>query len=90
MGKSEARKRYSAQGFSRDVIAVLTALEANAATLVGHSYGGSSVLLACAFDAEGVDPANRIRRALILDSYVHFPDQDGDLPERSSIKPRAP
>jgi pimeloyl-ACP methyl ester carboxylesterase len=90
MGKSEARKRYSAEGFSRDVIAVLTALEANSATLVGHSYGGSSVLLACALDAEGVDPGNRIRRAVILDSYVHFPEQDGDLPERSKIKTHRP
>jgi len=39
----------SAEAFGGDAIAVLTALEGNSTTLVGHnSYGGSSVLLACA------------------------------------------
>jgi pimeloyl-ACP methyl ester carboxylesterase len=86
MGKSEARGRYSAECFSRDVTGALAALNAKSATLIGHSYGGSSVLLACAHDAERVDSENRIRRAVILDSYVHFPDEDDDLPERSSVK----
>jgi pimeloyl-ACP methyl ester carboxylesterase len=90
MGKSEARERYSAECFSRDVTGALTALNAKSATLIGHSYGGSSVLLACAHDAEGVDFENRIRHAVILDSYVHFPDEDGDLPERSSVRRHRP
>jgi pimeloyl-ACP methyl ester carboxylesterase len=87
MGKSEPRAHYSAEGFSADVLGVLTALAAREATVVGHSYGGTSVLGACAQEAERVHGRTPlIGRALVVDTFVRFPESDGPPVQPSSAR----
>lgn len=91
MGDSDARARYSADGFAGDVLGVLAGLAARDATIVGHSYGGTSVLCACALDSEHTaESARRIRRALILDTYVRFPESDSTARQPSVVRSHRP
>lgn len=66
MGDSDPRECYSAELFTLDIRAVLDATGVEPAVLVGHSFGGGRVLRACA------DVPDRIERAIVLDSMVHF------------------
>jgi pimeloyl-ACP methyl ester carboxylesterase len=51
-------------------VAVVRAIGTGRITLIGHSYGGGRTLRVCA------DSLQLVERALILDSFVHFPDMD--------------
>ncbi|MNQ57795.1 Long-chain-fatty-acid--CoA ligase [compost metagenome] len=69
MGQSGPRSQYSADAFTRDLIAILDS-GLGPATVVGHSYGGLRTLHACA------ERPDMIRHAIILDSRVRFLDVD--------------
>jgi pimeloyl-ACP methyl ester carboxylesterase len=52
-------------------------LPTGAATVVGHSIGGASLLLACALEAAfSAADQRRIGRAIVIDSWLRFPDHD--------------
>lgn len=70
MGDSDYRTVYDAEGFTDNLLEVLDHAGLAQTTLVGHSYGGTRVLRACA------EFPNRIAHAIILDSYVNFADVD--------------
>lgn len=70
MGNSAWRQHYSAEIFVEDLRAVIEHADMGTATLIGHSYGGTRVLRACAEFPE------LIHRAIVVDSYVAFIDTD--------------
>jgi pimeloyl-ACP methyl ester carboxylesterase len=70
MGDSAHRASYGPQTLADDVIAVAEWLETPRLIAIGHSYGGSRVLRACA------DRPELFERLVIIDSYVVFSDQE--------------
>lgn len=66
MGDSEHREQYESATLARDVAAVAELLGPAPVIAIGHSYGGSRVLRACAERPE------LFARLLIIDSYVIF------------------
>lgn len=70
MGDSEARGVYLGDSFVSDIAAVLRDAGIAPGIVVGHSFGGSRLLQACALVPEV------IRRAIVLDSYFTL---DGEL-----------
>jgi pimeloyl-ACP methyl ester carboxylesterase len=70
MGDSACRAHYDEQGFTANILSVLDHAQIERAVLVGHSYGGTRVLRACATFPQ------RIAHAIILDSNMHFVDTD--------------
>lgn len=68
MGDSGNRETYTPELFGRDILGVLDAVQFQRATLIGHSFGGSRVLRACA------DHPERVERAVVIDSYVPLPE----------------
>lgn len=77
MGDSEARAVYDSATFAADITGLLDLLELNQVTAVGHSYGGSRLLRACA------DAPARFKHALLVDSYVLFEHEAApSLPRR--------
>jgi pimeloyl-ACP methyl ester carboxylesterase len=92
MGESGARAQYTPAGFAADVLGVLEALGASGATVIGHSYGGLSVLGACAIESDravGTTGPRRIGRAIILDSRVRFADRDPPASAPQTLSYRA-
>jgi len=71
MGDSEHRQNYEATTLACDVIAIADLLGPAPVIAIGHSYGGSRVLRACAERPE------LFARLLIIDSYVIF---EGEAP----------
>jgi pimeloyl-ACP methyl ester carboxylesterase len=63
MGESGYRHEYGADIFVRDLVAVVDAIGAGRCIAVGHSFGGSRLLQACATFPD------RLSRAIVLDSY---------------------
>jgi len=63
MGDSGYRQEYSADVFVRDLVAVVDAIGAAPCVAVGHSFGGSRLLQACATFPD------RFSHAIVLDSY---------------------
>lgn len=82
MGDSDHRDHYSPLRFAEDILAFIDHFSLTDPTLVGHSFGGSQVLKACAL-APG-----RIGHAIIVDTYINFPDRDTlpIIPPLSRIK----
>ena len=70
MGDSEARADYRSDSFVSDIAAVLCDAGVAPGIVVGHSFGGSRLLQACALVPEV------IRRAIVLDSYFTL---DGEV-----------
>jgi pimeloyl-ACP methyl ester carboxylesterase len=69
MGDSEWRPGYEADTFALDILGLIAHLDAGPARVVGHSFGGGSLLRACAIDSRtGTDP--RIGHAIVVDSWV--------------------
>jgi len=69
MGESGHRAEYRAEDFVSDLAAVLVDAGIAPATVVGHSFGGSRLLHACATVPE------LIRHAVVLDSYFGLPGE---------------
>jgi pimeloyl-ACP methyl ester carboxylesterase len=63
MGDSDARTHYPIDSFIGDIAAVMRDAGIAPGIAVGHSFGGSRLLQACALAPE------TIRRAIVLDSY---------------------
>jgi pimeloyl-ACP methyl ester carboxylesterase len=74
MGQSEGRAEFGADVFLEDIKAVIRAEGDRPFTLVAHSFGGTRALRLCA------DEPALIERAVILDSYAHFPALEKDEP----------
>ncbi|GAB3101854.1 alpha/beta hydrolase [Pseudomaricurvus hydrocarbonicus] len=70
MGDSDHRDSYGPFRFAEDILAFIDHFSLTAPTLIGHSFGGSQVLKVCAQAPE------RIGHAIIVDTYVNFPDSD--------------
>lgn len=66
MGDSGHRPAYSSETLAHDIIATIEATCSQPAIAIGHSYGGSQVLRACAERPE------LFQRLIIIDSYVLF------------------
>ncbi|CAG2360579.1 MULTISPECIES: alpha/beta fold hydrolase [Burkholderia cepacia complex] len=63
MGDSGHRREYSAGVFARDLVAVMDSIGSGPCIAVGHSFGGSRLLHACATFPD------RLSRAIVLDSF---------------------
>lgn len=74
MGDSSSRSEYSAEGFARDITALIEQADLSPATVVGHSFGGARALRAAAERPE------LIARVVALDSICRFPDGDEPQP----------
>lgn len=70
MGDSSWRPAYTLQQHSAEIGAVIAHAGLAPAAVIGHSYGGSRLLRACADGVAGIG------HAVLLDSYVSFPDRD--------------
>jgi len=75
MGESGHRAAYDTATFTGDLIAVLEQC-GGPVVVVGHSYGGGRALRVCA------DRPELIRRAVILDSRIRYPDVDTQPPRQ--------
>lgn len=80
MGDSVHRSRYELLTFDRDIVGVLEGLGLEQASVVAHSFGGTRLLRACA------EHPGLFRHAVIVDSYVHFPVEDGPMPPPEPVK----
>ena len=81
MGLSGWRPQYDGGRFALDLLAVLEALGSGPATVIGHSFGGASLVHACALDAEGAASRFRpplIEHAILVDSKFRFPTRDAE------------
>jgi pimeloyl-ACP methyl ester carboxylesterase len=77
MGDSEGRAVYDSATFAADITGLLEVLGLTQVTAVGHSYGGSRLLRACA------DAPSLFRHAVLVDSYVLFEGEAGpSLPRK--------
>lgn len=66
MGDSEERAHYDSGTFAADITGLLAVLGIEHAVGVGHSYGGSRLLRACA------DAPALFQHAVLIDSYLLF------------------
>jgi pimeloyl-ACP methyl ester carboxylesterase len=69
MGDSGNRSEYTPLGFVHDIVGVLDHAGFDAATLVGHSFGGGRVARACA------EVPERVTRAVIIDTHMRLTDE---------------
>jgi len=83
MGDSEPRTEYPTNSFVSDIAAVMRDAGIAPGIAVGHSFGGSRLLQACALVPEA------IRRAIVLDSYFAL-DEDEDRPQHERRPPPRP
>lgn len=70
MGDSAHRSSYESHTLAHDIVALAEHLDVPRLIAIGHSYGGSRVLRACAERPE------LFERLIILDSYVLFEGQE--------------
>ncbi|HSV48155.1 MAG TPA: alpha/beta hydrolase [Ramlibacter sp.] len=83
MGKSEARADYGTGSFVSDIAAVMRHAGIAPGIAVGHSFGGSRLLQACAMAPE------TIARAIVLDSYFAL-DEHEERPRHERRPPPRP
>lgn len=76
MGESDARAEYPHGCFLSDITAVMQHAGIAPGIAVGHSFGGSRLLQACALQPEA------IRRAIVLDSYFSLGNEEHPRHER--------
>jgi pimeloyl-ACP methyl ester carboxylesterase len=76
MGDSAPRARYTTESFISDIATVMRDAGIAPGIAVGHSFGGSRLLQACAMDAAP------IRRAIVLDSYFALGNEEHPRHER--------
>lgn len=81
MGDSDRRPEYSRRQYAREIVAALSAAGIADATIIAHSFGAISSLLAARL-APGV-----IRRVIVLDAFVFRPEANA-LPSRSQTEKR--
>src|SRR5262249_44604651 len=74
MGDSDWRPDYSGDVFQRDLLGLIAHLGVRPVTVIGHSFGGTCLMRACA-SAPGV-----IDHGIVIDSYLRLPD-DERIPE---------
>lgn len=72
MGDSDWRPAYEDACFATDLLELIQHLDAPA-TVIGHSFGGTQLLRACAI--EGASTRPRIRHAVVVDSWVRLLDE---------------
>jgi pimeloyl-ACP methyl ester carboxylesterase len=70
MGDSGTRPHYDADIHARDLAGFIEHLQLSAVTVVGHSFGGTRTVRVCA------QHPGLIEHAIIVDSYLGFPDTD--------------
>ncbi|MBB6092700.1 pimeloyl-ACP methyl ester carboxylesterase [Povalibacter uvarum] len=68
MGDSDHRKEYSSERYVHDLVGVIEHAGLSPVTLIGHSFGGSRVVRACA------DFPHLIERAVVIDSFIPVPE----------------
>ena len=71
MGDSEWRPTYEPDTYARDILGLVETLGVGPALVVGHSFGGGSLLRACAIDSSH-GRAPRIGQAIVVDSWVRL------------------
>ncbi|WP_076590838.1 alpha/beta fold hydrolase [Herminiimonas arsenitoxidans] len=71
MGDSGHRTQYDLDTFAADITGLIEALDIGPVIGVGHSYGGSRLLRACA------ERPDLFQHAVVIDSYILF---SGDTP----------
>lgn len=81
MGDSGGRAEYTAENYSRDILAVVEHAKFDRPTLVGHSFGGGRVLQTCA------DHPGHVGRAIIIDSRAQLHDGEPKVGE-SELRPK--
>ena len=74
MGDSAWRTSYEPDCFALDILGLIDHLGAGPAVVVGHSFGGGSLLRACAIDSETTLP-HRIAHAIVVDTWVRLQGQ---------------
>lgn len=79
MGDSEGRAAYDSGTFAADVTGLLDVLNLAQVTAVGHSYGGSRLLRACA------DAPHLFKHAVVVDSFVLFDGEAGPMRPRKLL-----
>jgi pimeloyl-ACP methyl ester carboxylesterase len=72
MGDSSWRAQYDRPLFAQDILGLIDHL-GDPALVVGHSFGGTSLIHACAVDSE-TSSQPRIDHAIVIDSWIRFPD----------------
>lgn len=70
MGESGRRPRYERKTFALDILDLIDHL-GTPATVVGHSFGGTSLFLACAMD-RAAPRRPMIEHAIVIDSWIRF------------------
>ena len=83
MGDSEPRTEYPTNSFVSDIAAVMRDAGIAPGIAIGHSFGGSRLLQACALVPQA------IRRAIVLDSYFAL-DEDEERPQHERRPPSRP
>ena len=71
MGDSDWRREYEPDTFALDILGLIEHLQAGPAIVVGHSFGGGSLLRACALDAREA-PERHIGHAIVVDSWIRL------------------
>lgn len=74
MGDSDWRPSYDLECFVRDIVGLIEHENIAPVTAVAHSFGGTRLLRAAA------DHPALFKHIVVIDSYVHFPALEGDLP----------
>ena len=77
MGDSEWRPVYTDECFAEDILGLVEHL-ARPAIVVGHSFGGTQLLRACALDSASSRP--HIEHAIVVDSWVRVRDESPPPP----------
>lgn len=67
MGESDCRSAYSMSGHAEEIVAVTRHAGLEGAALIGHSYGGSTAVVA------SLSSPGMFRQLVILDSRIPFP-----------------
>lgn len=81
MGDSDRRAEYSRRQYAREILAVLDDAGMTGATIVAHSFGAISSLLAATM------APTRIGRVIVLDAFVFRPESPA-LPTRVETEKR--
>ena len=82
MGDSGHRAEYSSQVYVHDLMGVIEHAKLAPVTLVGHSFGGSRVVGACAAHPQ------KIERAIVIDSFIPLPELQRRGPPPMQPRPK--